>query len=93
MIICSSEMSVSFYHTTSHILLMKIRYANILLCLQVCKLLRHTASTDMLQVSAKYAEINLRIYGPQVVTAAHTLSIHPTSKIAKENVEGNGNSY
>jgi hypothetical protein len=45
----------------------------------------------MLQVSAKYAEINLRIYGPQVVTAAHTLSIHPTSKIAKENVEGNGN--
>jgi len=54
-------------------------------------LLRHTASTDMLQVSAKYAEINLRIYGPQVVTAAHTLSIHPTSKIAKENVEGNGN--
>ncbi|KDR21554.1 alpha-catulin isoform X2 [Zootermopsis nevadensis] len=55
--------------------------------LEVCKLLRHTASTDMLQVSAKYAEINLRIYGPQVVTAAHTLSIHPTSKIAKENVE------
>jgi hypothetical protein len=59
--------------------------------LQVCKLLRHIACTDMLQVSAKYAEINLRIYGPQVVTAAHTLSIHPTSKIAKENVEGNGN--
>ncbi|XP_069678069.1 alpha-catulin isoform X1 [Periplaneta americana] len=55
--------------------------------LEVCKLLRHTATTDMLQVSAKYAEINLRIYGPQVVTAAHTLSIHPTSKIAKENVE------
>jgi hypothetical protein len=53
--------------------------------------MRHTASTDTLQVSAKYAEINLRIYGPQVVTAAHTLSIHPTSKIAKENVEGNGN--
>jgi hypothetical protein len=47
----------------------------------------------MLQVSAKYAEINLRIYGPQVVTAAHTLSLHPTSKIAKENVEGNGNSF
>ncbi|PSN52400.1 Alpha-catulin [Blattella germanica] len=55
--------------------------------LEVCKLLRHIASTDMLQVSAKYAEINLRIYGPQVVTAAHTLSLHPTSKIAKENLE------
>ncbi|KAK7872269.1 hypothetical protein R5R35_012118 [Gryllus longicercus] len=55
--------------------------------LEVCKLLRHISSTDSLQVSAKYTEINLRIYGPQVVTAAHTLSMHPTSKIAKENLE------
>nr|CAD7452271.1 unnamed protein product [Timema tahoe] len=55
--------------------------------LEVCKLLRHIAPTDNLQVSAKYTEINLRIYGPQVVTAAHTLSLHPTSKIAKENLE------
>jgi hypothetical protein len=51
-------------------------------------MLRHVASTDALQVSAKYTEINLRIYGPQVVTAAHTLALHPTSKIAKENLEG-----
>jgi hypothetical protein len=51
-------------------------------------MLRHVASTDALQVSAKYTEINLRIYGPQVVTAAHTLTLHPTSKIAKENLEG-----
>ncbi|XP_049816325.1 alpha-catulin [Schistocerca nitens] len=55
--------------------------------LEVCKLLRHIAVTDTLQVSAKYTEINLRIYGPQVITAAHTLSLHPTSKIAKENLE------
>ncbi|XP_063225043.1 alpha-catulin isoform X1 [Bacillus rossius redtenbacheri] len=55
--------------------------------LEVCKLLRHIAPTDTLQVSAKYTEINLSIYGPQVLTAAHTLSLHPTSKIAKENLE------
>lgn len=40
-----------------------------------------------MQVSAKFTEINLRIYGPQVVTAAKTLSLYPSSKIAKENLE------
>ncbi|CAB0042563.1 unnamed protein product, partial [Trichogramma brassicae] len=55
--------------------------------LEVCKLLRHVALSESLQVSAKFTEINLRIYGPQVVTAAHTLSRHPTSKIAMENLE------
>ncbi|XP_022186503.2 alpha-catulin isoform X2 [Nilaparvata lugens] len=55
--------------------------------LEICKLMRHVASSETLQVSARYAEINLRIYGPQVVTAAHTLNQHPTSKIAKENLE------
>ncbi|XP_051157686.1 alpha-catulin [Leptopilina boulardi] len=55
--------------------------------LEVCKLLRHVARTESLQVSAKFTEINLRIYGPQVVTAAYTLARHPTSKIAKENLE------
>lgn len=56
--------------------------------LEVCKLLRHIALSESLQVSAKFTEINLRIYGPQVVTAAHTLARYPTSKIAKENLEG-----
>lgn len=51
-------------------------------------MLRHVALTESLQVSAKFTEINLRIYGPQVVIAAHTLARHPTSKIAKENLEG-----
>ncbi|XP_034934680.1 alpha-catulin isoform X2 [Chelonus insularis] len=55
--------------------------------LEVCKLLRHIALSESLQVSAKFTEINLRIYGPQVVTAAHTLARYPTSKIAKENLE------
>lgn len=51
-------------------------------------MLRHVALSESLQVSAKFTEINLRIYGPQVVTAAYTLARHPTSKIAKENLEG-----
>ncbi|KAJ1525956.1 hypothetical protein ONE63_009141 [Megalurothrips usitatus] len=55
--------------------------------LEVCKMLRHIACTDTLQVNTRYAEINLRIYGPQVVTAAHTLAMHPQSKIAREHME------
>lgn len=55
--------------------------------LQVCKLLRHIAMSETLQVSAKFAEINLRIYGPQVVTAARTLAAHPSSAAARENLD------
>lgn len=55
--------------------------------LQVCKLLRHIAMSETLQVSAKFAEINLRIYGPQVVTAARTLAAHPGSAAARENLD------
>jgi hypothetical protein len=54
---------------------------------QVCKLLRHISPTDSLHVQAKYGEINLRIYGPQVAVSARTLCSNPTSKIAKENLE------
>jgi hypothetical protein len=55
--------------------------------LQVCKLLRHVAVSETLQVSAKFTEINLRVYGPQVITAAKTLAAYPGSKIAQENLE------
>ncbi|XP_050311653.1 alpha-catulin isoform X2 [Anthonomus grandis grandis] len=55
--------------------------------LEVCKLLRHVAVSETLQVSAKFTEINLRVYGPQVVTAAKTVSVYPSSKIAQENLE------
>lgn len=34
--------------------------------LEVCKLLRHVAVSESLQVSARFTEINLRVYGPQV---------------------------
>lgn len=46
------------------------------------------APSDSLQVAAKYTEINIRIYAPQVLTAASTLAMYSTSKIAKENLEG-----
>uniref|UniRef100_A0A182SRM1 Alpha-catulin n=1 Tax=Anopheles maculatus TaxID=74869 RepID=A0A182SRM1_9DIPT len=55
--------------------------------LEVCKLLRQIALTETLQVQAKFTEINVRIYGPQVITAARALTSHPQSKIAKENLE------
>ncbi|XP_055532430.1 alpha-catulin isoform X2 [Wyeomyia smithii] len=55
--------------------------------LEVCKLLRQIALTETLQVQAKFTEINVRIYGPQVITAARALITHPQSKIAKENLE------
>ncbi|XP_058464580.1 alpha-catulin isoform X4 [Malaya genurostris] len=55
--------------------------------LEVCKLLRQIALTETLQVQAKFTEINVRIYGPQVITASRALMSHPQSKMAKENLE------
>lgn len=46
------------------------------------------APYDSLQVAAKYTEINVKVYAPQVLSAANTLAIYPTSKIAKENLDG-----
>nr|XP_022918020.1 alpha-catulin isoform X2 [Onthophagus taurus] len=55
--------------------------------LEVCKLLRQVAISETLQVSARFSEINLRVYGPQVITAAKTLAQYPGSKIAQENLD------
>lgn len=55
--------------------------------LDVCRLLRHVAFSETLQVHAKFMEINLKIYGPQVLTAARVLSAYPSSKAAKENLD------
>ncbi|XP_025405107.1 alpha-catulin isoform X1 [Sipha flava] len=54
---------------------------------EICKVLRHIATTEALQVSAKHAEVNLRVYAPQIVTAAQALAHYPCSKIIKENLE------
>lgn len=55
--------------------------------MDVCKLLRHIALTERLHVQVKFTEINMRIYGPQVITAARALLAYPSSKMAKENLE------
>lgn len=55
--------------------------------LEICKLLRHIAMTESLQVQAKFSEINVRIYGPQVITASKALCTYPSSKAMKENLE------
>ncbi|XP_070570526.1 alpha-catulin-like isoform X2 [Ptychodera flava] len=54
---------------------------------EACRLLRHIAGNSPLQITAEHAESNMRVLGPQIVSAAQTLSIHPTSKIAKENLD------
>jgi hypothetical protein len=38
-------------------------------------------------VRAKHAQVNLHIFGPQVIVAANTFCVEPTSKIAKETFE------
>ncbi|XP_050431865.1 alpha-catulin isoform X2 [Adelges cooleyi] len=54
---------------------------------EICKVLRHIANSEAIQVSAKHAEINLRVYAPQIVTAAQALARYPCSNIVKENLE------
>ncbi|KAG8194925.1 hypothetical protein JTE90_021386 [Oedothorax gibbosus] len=54
---------------------------------EVCKLLHHVASAESVQVLSKNTEICLQVYGPQVLSACHTLFLHPSSKVARENVE------
>jgi hypothetical protein len=55
--------------------------------LELCKLIRHIAMNETMQVQAKFSEINIRIYGPQVVQAAKGLCSYPNSKAMKENFE------
>ena len=55
--------------------------------LEICKIIRHIAMTETLQVQAKFVEINFRIYGPQVITASKALCSYPASKAMKENLE------
>ncbi len=53
----------------------------------VSKLLHHVASDDGVQIRARHAQINLRIYGPQVCVAAAALCRNPRSKVSKINLE------
>lgn len=54
---------------------------------EVAKLLHNIAGTETLQISSKNLEISITVFGPQILSACHTLCVHPTSKIAKENFD------
>ncbi|CAM1322062.1 CTNNAL1 (predicted) [Pycnogonum litorale] len=54
---------------------------------EVCKLLWHISHGETLQVTSKHTETSIRVYGPQMICAAHTVSMYPNSKIAKENLD------
>lgn len=45
---------------------------------EVCKLVHHVATSETLQIQSKNTESSLNVFGPQVVAACHTLSLHPT---------------
>ncbi|XP_061903165.1 alpha-catulin isoform X2 [Entelurus aequoreus] len=52
-----------------------------------CRLLCHVSGTEPLEITCSHAEENFHVIGPQIISAAQTLALHPSSKIAKENLE------
>ncbi|KAI6221308.1 hypothetical protein M3Y99_01559500 [Aphelenchoides fujianensis] len=54
---------------------------------QVCRLLYHISLTDSLHVRTGHAERSLRALAPLTSSAGRTLCIHPSSRIARENLE------
>ncbi|XP_060110486.1 alpha-catulin [Heteronotia binoei] len=55
--------------------------------LEICRLLRHVSGTEPLGITCQHAEDTFKVTGPQIISAAETLTLHPSSKIAKENLE------
>ena len=53
----------------------------------VCKLISHVAVREAERVRAKHSQVNLHIYGPQVIVASNTFCMDPTSKIAGESLD------
>ncbi|KPP74071.1 hypothetical protein Z043_106803, partial [Scleropages formosus] len=54
---------------------------------ETCRLLRHISGTEPLEITCIHAEETFQIIGPQIISAAQTLALHPSSKIAKENLD------
>ncbi|KAJ8290756.1 hypothetical protein GJAV_G00017110 [Gymnothorax javanicus] len=54
---------------------------------ETCRLLRHVSGTEPLEITCVHAEETFQVIGPQIISAAQTLALHPSSKIAKENLE------
>ncbi|XP_023667706.1 alpha-catulin isoform X2 [Paramormyrops kingsleyae] len=57
------------------------------LLLETCRLLRHISGTEPLEITCIHAEDAFQVIGPQIISAVQTLALHPTSKIAKENLD------
>ncbi|CAD6184915.1 unnamed protein product [Caenorhabditis auriculariae] len=54
---------------------------------EVCRLLHHISITDALHVHTGHVERNMRALAPLTLQAGRTLCIHPSSRIARENLE------
>uniref|UniRef100_A0A1A8HEL6 Alpha-catulin n=1 Tax=Nothobranchius korthausae TaxID=1143690 RepID=A0A1A8HEL6_9TELE len=54
---------------------------------ETCRLLCHISGTEPLEITCIHAEETFHVIGPQIISAAQTLALHPSSKIAKENLE------
>ncbi|XP_037119752.1 alpha-catulin isoform X2 [Syngnathus acus] len=52
-----------------------------------CRLLCHVCGTEPLEITCVHAQETFHVIGPQIVSAAQTLALHPSSKIAKENLD------
>uniref|UniRef100_A0A914BVJ3 Alpha-catenin n=1 Tax=Acrobeloides nanus TaxID=290746 RepID=A0A914BVJ3_9BILA len=54
---------------------------------EICRLLHHISLTDALHVYTGHAERNLRALSPMALLAGRILCIHPSSRIARENLD------
>ncbi|XP_021483817.1 alpha-catulin isoform X2 [Meriones unguiculatus] len=54
---------------------------------ETCRLLRHVSGTEPLEITCVHAEETFQVTGQQIISAAETLTLHPSSKIAKENLD------
>ncbi|XP_078273966.1 alpha-catulin isoform X2 [Rhinoraja longicauda] len=54
---------------------------------ETSRLLRHVSGTEPLEITCLHAEETFQVIVPQIISAAQTLGLHPSSKIAKENLE------
>ncbi|XP_075900059.1 alpha-catulin isoform X1 [Nelusetta ayraudi] len=54
---------------------------------ETCRLLCHVSGSEPLEITCIHAEETFHVIGPQIISAAQTLALHPSSKIAKENLD------
>uniref|UniRef100_A0AAZ3PLU6 Uncharacterized protein n=1 Tax=Oncorhynchus tshawytscha TaxID=74940 RepID=A0AAZ3PLU6_ONCTS len=55
--------------------------------METCRLLCHVSGTEPLEITCMHAEETFHVTVPQIISAAQTLALHPSSKIAKENLD------